>query len=446
MFSGILRYQQISRQLFMNKRRGAGIWRASRLGLGSLQMAREVIVRALSEQKLLWMMLFGIVAGGLSGFIWGESMQAVAWLGELFLTTLKMLIVPLVAASIITGVAGLGDVRKLGRMGGISIAYYACTTLIAVSIGLLMANLWQPGAGVDLAANTAAAAPVVAEVSVSDLILSLVHPNIVDAAANMKLLPIIVFCILLAAALSTLGAKGAPVVAFFEGLNEAMMRIVEWVMWFAPLGVFALIASKLGSAGGGEAFVAQLAGLAKYALAVISGLVTHAVVLSILLIVLARRSVLAYLGHMGTALVTAFSTASSSATLPLTLECVKAAGVDEKARRFVLPLGATINMDGTALYEAVAVLFIAQAYGIELSFAQQMLVLVTATMAAIGAAGIPEAGLVTMVIVLEAVGLPLDGIGLLLAIDWFLDRCRTTVNVYGDSVGAAVVGRLTQRG
>jgi len=402
-------------------------------------------MREMTENKLLFSMIVAILAGGVAGFVWGEAMASVAWMGELFLTTLKMLIVPLVAASIITGVAGLGDVRKLGRMGGYAVAYYACTTLIAVSIGLLMANLWQPGVGVDLASGAAAPEPAVGDVSVTDLILSLVHPNIIDAAANMKLLPIIVFCILLAAALSTLGEKGRPVIAFFEGLNEAMMCIVEWIMVFAPLGVFALIASKLGSAGGGEAFVAQLAGLARYALAVISGLLAHAAVLCAILMLIARRSIAEYLKHMGTALVTAFSTASSSATLPLTLEGVKLAGVDEKARRFVLPLGATINMDGTALYEAVAVLFIAQAYGIDLNFGQQMLVLLTATMAAIGAAGIPEAGLVTMVIVLEAVGLPLDGIGLILAIDWFLDRCRTTINVFGDSVGAAVVGRLTQR-
>jgi len=395
-----------------------------------------------SENRLLLAMLVAIVAGGIAGFVWGETMVAAAWLGQLFLTALKMLIVPLVAASIITGVAGLGDVRKLGRMGGLSISYYACTTLIAVSIGLLMANLWQPGVGVDLAAGATATKPEISDVSVTDLILSLVHPNIIDAAAHMKLLPIIVFCILLAAALSTLGDKGKPVVAFFEGLNEAMMRIVEWIMIFAPIGIFALIASKLGAAGGGEAFVAQLAGLAKYAMAVISGLLLHAAVLCLILLLLARRSVFDYLRHLASALMTAFSTASSSATLPLTLEGVKAAGVDARARRFVLPLGATINMDGTALYEAVAVLFIAQAYGIDLGFGQQMLVLLTATMAAIGAAGIPEAGLVTMVIVLEAVGLPLDGIGLILAIDWFLDRCRTTINVFGDSVGAAVVANM----
>lgn len=399
-------------------------------------------MRLNGERLLAWAMGFAIIVGGVSGYWWGEAMQSVAWLGQLFLTALKMLIVPLVAASVISGVAGLGDVRSLGRMGGLSVAYYATTTLIAVAIGLVMANVWQPGVGVPLGSDLHAPTLKVGDVGVTDLILSLVHPNIIAAAADMKLLPIIVFCIVFAAALSTLGERGRPVVAFFEGLNEAMMRIVHWIMVFAPVGVFALIASRLGAAGGGEAFMAQIGGLAKYALAVISGLLVHAMVLCALLTVLARRGVAEYIGHVGTALMTAFSTASSSATLPVTMDGVKAAGVDEKARRFVLPLGATINMDGTALYEAVAALFIAQAYGVDLSLGQQMLVLVTAAMAAIGAAGIPEAGLVTMVIVLEAVGLPLEGIGLLLAIDWFLDRCRTTVNVFGDSVGAAVMGRF----
>ncbi len=398
------------------------------------------------ERRLLVLMLLGIVSGGVAGYVWGEAMLAVAWLGELFLTTLKMLIVPLVMASIITGVTGLGNVRRLGRMGGLSIAYYACTTFIAVAIGLIMANWWQPGVGVSLALRSDAALPKAGDIGVTDLVLSLFHPNIIAAAADMKLLPLIVFCMLFAAALSTLEEQAAPVIGFFEGLNSAMMVVVEWVMLFAPIGVFALIASKLGAAGGGDAFLAQLAGLAKYAAAVISGLLTHALMLCALLLLLARKSVLEYLRHMGAALLTAFSTASSSATLPLTMEGVQQAGVNDKARRFVLPLGATINMDGTALYEAVAVLFIAQAYGIELNLGQQLLVLLTATMAAIGAAGIPEAGLVTMVIVLEAVGLPLDGIGLILAIDWFLDRCRTTINVFGDSVGAAVVGkRIAER-
>jgi Na+/H+-dicarboxylate symporter len=399
----------------------------------------------MNERRMLLAMLAAIVAGGVAGYVWGAQMQAVAWIGALFLTALKMLIVPLVAASVITGVAGLGDVRGLGRMGGVTIAYYLATTLIAVAIGLAMANLWQPGVGVPLGHDLKAPASVGNHVGIPELILSLVHPNIIDAMAGTKLLPVIVFCIVFAAALTTLGARGRPVIAFFDGLNEAMMTIVHWLMWFAPVGVFALIASRLGAAGGGAAFAAELAGLGKYVLAVISGLALHGVVLCLLLALLARQRVPRYLRHIGTALMTAFSTSSSSATLPLTMDGVEAAGVEAEARRFVLPLGATVNMDGTALYEAVAALFIAQAFQVDLSFGQQMLVLVTASLAAIGAAGIPEAGLVTMVIVLHAVGLPLEGIGLLLAVDWFLDRCRTTINVFGDAVGAAVVDRFVGR-
>lgn len=402
-------------------------------------------MKSIVERNLLKLMLLAIIAGGFCGYVLGTAMQSVAWLGELFLVSLKMIIVPLVAASVISGVAGLGDVRRLGRLGGLTVAYYLTTTLIAVSIGLLMANIWQPGVGVPLGRETSTAHPQIQQTGITDLILSLVHPNIIAAAAEMKLLPIILFCIVLTAALSTLGEKGRVVMVFFEGLNEGLMKLVEWIMLFAPLGVFALISSRLGMAGGGEAFAAQLAGLGRYALAVVSGLLVHGAVLCLLLMFLGRHSVRAFLGHLGTALMTAFSTASSSATLPLTLEGVKLAGVDARARRFVLPLGATVNMDGTALYEAVAVLFIAQAYAVHLGFMQQILVLLTATMAAIGAAGIPEAGLVTMVIVLETVGLPLEGIGLILAIDWFLDRCRTSINVFGDAVGAAVIGRNLMR-
>jgi len=226
----------------------------------------------LNGDWLAWAMGLAIIAGGVSGYVWGDAMQSVAWLGRLFLTALTMLIVPLVAASVISGVAGLGDVRSLGRMGGLSVAYYAATTLIAVAIGLVMANIWQPGVGVPLVADLHAPIPKAGDVGVTDLILSLVHPNIIAAAAGMKLLPIIVFCIVFAAALSTLGERGRPVVAFFESLNEAIMTMVHWIMVFAPVGIFALIASRLGAAGGGEAFMAQLAGLAKYALAVISGL------------------------------------------------------------------------------------------------------------------------------------------------------------------------------
>jgi Na+/H+-dicarboxylate symporter len=212
-------------------------------------------------------------------------------------------------------------------------------------------------------------------------------------------------------------------------------------MYLAPIGIFALVAARLGKAGGGDAFVAQLSAVAWHVVTVLSGLTLHFIVLAVILVLVARRGT-AFLTNLLRALLTAFGTASSSATLPMTMECLRENKVDERAIRFVVPLGATVNMNGTALYEAEAALFIAQAYGIHLALGQQVIVFVTATLAAIGAAGIPEAGLVTMVVVLSAVGLPLEGVSLLLAVDWFLDRFRTTLNVFGDAVGAAVVHRF----
>lgn len=387
---------------------------------------------------LLIAIVIGVIAAGISGWIWGAEMTAVGWIGDLFLDALKMLIVPLIVAAVITGVASLGDVRKLGRLGGLTVAYYLATTLTAVTIGLIAVNLIQPGVGLEAAASAGEVPPPAA--GFADILGSLISPNVFRAAADGELLPLIAFSILFAAALTCIGETGRPVIAFFEGVNEVMMKLVGWLMLLAPLGIFALVAARLGKAGGGEAFVAELAAVAAYVGTVLGGLTVHFALLCLVLVVLARRR-LSYLGGMMRAIVTAFGTASSSATLPLTMECAREQGVSERASRFVLPLGSTVNMDGTALYEAVAVMFIAQAHGIELGLAEQIVVLLTATLAAIGAAGIPEAGLVTMVIVLEAVGLPLEGIGLLLAVDWFLDRFRTAVNVWGDSVGAAVIDR-----
>jgi Na+/H+-dicarboxylate symporter len=392
-------------------------------------------------RAILVLVASGVAAAAFCGWYWGEAMLRVAWLGTLFLNALKMMIVPLIVAAVVSGVAGLGDVRKLGRLGGITVAYYLATTCVAVLIGLVMVNLIQPGAGLEFEAAALPERTAGREVGVTDLLLALVSPNLVAAAAETRLLPLILFSILLAAALSTLGRTGEHVIQFFNGIHEAMMKLVTWLMYFAPLGIFALVAARLGQAGGGEAFAQSLAAVGWYIATVLGGLGIHFVFLSLVLFLLGRRG-LDYLARTLRAIFTAFGTASSSATLPITLECARENRVDPRAVRFVLPLGATVNMDGTALYEAAAAIFIAQAYGIDMSFSHQSIVFATATLAAIGAAGIPEAGLVTLVIVLSAVGLPLEGIGLLLAVDWFLDRFRTAVNVWGDSVGAAVVDRF----
>ena len=269
----------------------------------------------------------------------------------------------------------------------------------------------------------------------------MIPSNVFKAMVRTDILPLIFFSLLIGAALSTLGEFGKPVIAVISGLNEAVMKLVGWIMYVAPIGIFGLIAGRIGEAKGFAGFLPELAAVGKYSATVLLGLGVHGiVVLPFLLLFLGRRNPLNYFKGMATALLNAFSTASSSASLPLTMEGVENQnGVSRRTSSFVLPLGATINMDGTALYEAVAVMFIAQVYAISMDPAQQVVVVLTATLAAIGAAGIPEAGLVTMVIVLRAVDLPVEGITLILSIDWLLDRFRTTVNVWGDSIGAGII-------
>ena len=392
---------------------------------------------------LLWALLGAAIAGIFCGWFFGHSMTAIEWVGELFLDALKMTIIPLIVAAVISGIASLGSSSGgLQRLGGFTVLYYFCTTAIAVLVGLIIVNIIQPGVGItEVSQVVPDRVSGKEETGFVEIIRSLIGDNIVAAAAETKLLEVIVFSILFAVALTTVGERGKPLLAFFDGLNDVMIKIVVWIMYFAPIGIFALISSKLGDSGGGEHFWREIAGVGKYMLTVIIGLTVHFMILLTILVVVSRRG-RQFITTMSKALITAFGTASSSATLPLTMECALEANVDKRAVKFVLPLGATVNMDGTALYEAVAVMFIAQAYGIHMAPMDQVVIFITATLAAIGAAGIPEAGLVTMVIVLTAVGLPMEGIGLLLAVDWFLDRLRTTVNVWGDSVGTTVVEKF----
>ena len=274
----------------------------------------------------------------------------------------------------------------------------------------------------------------------------LIPRNLFNAMVRTDILPLIFFSLLIGGAFSMLGERGQTAINFISALNDGVMRIVHWIMIFAPIGIFGLIAGRIGRAGGFTKFLPELLAVGKYSFTVIFGLAIHAVViLPIILFLIGRQNPLNYARGMGAALLNAFSTASSSATLPVTMEGTEKNGISNRTSSFVLPLGATINMDGTALYEAVAAMFIAQVYGITLGPVEQVVIFLTATIAAIGAAGIPEAGLVTMVIVLKAVGLPIEGIGLILTIDWFLDRCRTTINVWGDSVGAGVIETLESR-
>ena len=399
------------------------------------------------------------------GAVTGETAADVAAaghiLGDLFLRLLQMLVVPLIVASLISAVAGLGDLSRLGPMGARTFAFYLSTSALAIVTGIAMVQLIGPGLGVDRAlleagaeAHTLPAATAEPARSVGQVLLDqltrMIPKNPLAAAAEGAMLPLIFFSLLFGVFLNRAehDAADAPTHAarvreFFEGLFAVMMRMTLFVISLAPIGVFGFLLHTT-IAHGGEAFVA----LGGYAITVALALAVHAgLTLPFLLFALTSRSPLAHARAMTPALLTAFSTASSNGTLPLTLECVeKNAGVSPETSSFVLPLGATINMDGTALYEAVAVLFIAQVYGLDLSLAEQGVLALTALLASIGAAGIPHAGTVMMVVVLTAVGLPATAVGLILAVDRVLDMARTSVNVWSDSIAAAVVDHLRPQG
>lgn len=400
-----------------------------------------------------WTML-GTVAGALfgllSGWYVGEPMTSVKWMGDLFLNALRFVVVPLVLTAIVVGVSSLGDVRKLGRFGFLTIAYFVVTSACAAALGITLVLFLQPGSG--FSANAADASRILdkAGYGFRDFVLSFLgggpefRANVFYSLTHVEMLPVVVFSIVFGAAVTTVGPSGQVVVSFFRGLYDVIMALVRGIVAFTPFGVFALVASKIGALGGGAAVVDELAKVGAYTLTVLLGLAIHAfIILPAVLYFVGRRSPLTYVRGMAEALLTAFATASSAATLPLTTRNVIANnGVSERTATFILPVGATLNMDGTTLYEGVAVIFIAQALGVPLTFADVFVVFVLSTLAAMAAAAIPEAGLVTMVMILQALNLPLEGIGLLLSVDWFLDRCRTMVNVWGDSVGAAALDRL----
>ncbi len=369
-------------------------------------------------------------------------------MGDLFLRLLQMLVVPLIISSLVTGVTSMGDLRTLGSIGGRAIAFYLTTSFLAIVTGIVVVNLIRPGDGAELALleEGAASGALLAEeprsigIVLWEQLESLIPKNPLAAATEGDMLPVIFFSLLIGVFIGLAehreGSKDASVVRrFFSGLFDVMMQMTLFVVKFAPIGVFGF--TLYAAAGKGPAAF-QVLGW--YVLTVFIALLIHATVtLPTILKLGTGRSPIAYARKLTTALVTAFSTASSNGTLPLTMQEVEGAGVKPEVTSFVLPLGATINMDGTALYEAVAVLFIAQVYGIDLTIAQQGLIAVTALLASIGAAGIPHAGMVMMVVVLNAVGLPTSAVALILAVDRILDMLRTTVNVWSDSVAAAVV-------
>ncbi|MEE2658148.1 MAG: dicarboxylate/amino acid:cation symporter [Candidatus Latescibacterota bacterium] len=403
------------------------------------------MLRVLTSLALHWQILLALVLGSAAGLLLGDSVLAIGFFGDLFLKGLKMVIVPLISTSIITGIAGLGSAGSMGRLGGKTALYYTTTSLFAILTGLVLVKLIRPGQGLDLGLVEQPERLVESMAKFGDgpwqaltrLLLDLVPANPIAAMAEGKMLQIIFFSILLGYFITKAPERHRTTLeGFCRGLFEVVMHITHFVLTFAPLGIFALVARTVATTG-----LEVFAGLGWYALTVFLGLVVHATItLPMLLRLFGGLSPIRHAVAMSPALMTAFSTSSSSATLPLTLDSLEnRAGVSNRVTSFVAPLGATVNMDGTALYECVAAIFIAQVYGIELTFGQQFLVVITALLASVGAAGIPMAGLVMISVILTAVGLPLEGVGLIIAVDRVLDMCRTTVNVWSDSCGAGLI-------
>jgi len=405
-----------------------------------LQLYTKILIGLLSG------VIFGVLANrlGFSDFVF----DYVKPIGSAFIRLISMIVVPLVFASLLVGTASLNDIRKLGRIGAKTVVYYLCTTAIAISIGLLLANTFKPGVGLSTEAQRqliqnsseetdAQIETALERPTIKDILLDIIPINPVQAFVEGKMLQIIFFALMTGICLTLIPTQQSqPVINFFEGVNGVVIQMVHIIMKIAPYGVFALISAVIADFG-----LDILRILIKYSLVVIGGLALHiTIVYSLAIKMFSKLKVGDFFRGIRPAQLIAFSSGSSSATLPVTMECTERdLGVSRQIVSFALPLGATINMDGTALYQGVSAVFIAQVYGMGLTLAQQLTIVLTATLASIGTAGAPGVGMITLAIVLKSIGVPLEGIGIILGVERILDMCRTVVNVTGDASCAVVV-------
>ncbi|MDJ0765478.1 MAG: dicarboxylate/amino acid:cation symporter [Myxococcota bacterium] len=414
----------------------------------SLLVLLALLLNSYVAFQLYTKIFIGLVLGVVAGVFFGSDIGEMKPVGDAFIRLISLIVVPLVFVSLVVGTASVNDVRKLGRIGGKTVAYYLATTSVAIVIGLVLANSVAPGTGLSpdtrealLASYEDEAGHSIAKAeekpSVADTLLNIIPENPVRSMAEGKMLQIIFFALVLGVAFTLIpNERAAPVIAVFDGLNDAMICIVNIAMAVAPYGVFALIAAIVGQYG-----VGILETLIKYSAVVAMGLLIHATVIyPTALKIFTKISICDFFRGIRPAQLIAFSSSSSSATLPVTMKSAEEnLGVSPKVASFVLPLGATINMDGTALYQGVAAVFIAQVYGLDLGIGDQLTVLLTATLASIGAAGVPGVGMITLALVLKSIQIPLEGIALILGVDRILDMCRTAVNVTGDASAAVII-------
>lgn len=392
--------------------------------------------------KLHWQILIALVLAIVYGLYANEqAIYYVSWMGDVFLRALKMLIIPLILSSLISGIANIGSGSSLGRLGLKTILYYVSTSLLAILTGQILVNIIRPGVGIDRSFIDEVDGLVESPGTLGETLINMVPQNIFQAFNNNDMLSIIFFAVIFGFFVNKVGGKSRGVLKdFFNAMFDVMMKITMFVIRFTPLGIFGIVAKVIFEQ---EDLMGLASRMGLYMGTVILALSIHFfITLPLIVKFIGRSKPFKHMKNMSTPLLTAFSTSSSGATLPLTITAVEEnSGVSNKISSFTLPLGATINMDGTALYECIAAIFIAQAYGMELTIVQQGIIVATALLASIGAAAIPMAGLVMITVILTAVGLPLEGVGLILAVDRILDMFRTCTNVWSDSCGAVIIAR-----
>ncbi len=387
--------------------------------------------------NLITQIFIAFILAIILGIIFKESIAVIAPLGDLFLRLIKFIIAPLILSTLVVGVASSGDPKQLGRIGLKTVVYYLLTTAVAIIIGLAVAFMMSPGKGVDVSLSESAPAKEAQESqSVVDTFLNIIPENPFEALASGNILQIIFFALFIGLAITFVGEKAQPVYRFFDGFAELMYKITSIVMYVAPIGILGLVAPVIGEYG-----LSVLLPLLKVILAAVIACILHAaIVYSSAVRLYGKMSPITFFKGISPAALVAFSTASSAGTLPITLKNTQEnLGVPKKISSFVLPLGATINMDGTAIYQGIAVVFIAQFYGLDLSFIQLLTVVVTTVLASIGTAGVPGAGLIMLTMVLSSVDMPLEGIALIAGVDRILDMFRTTLNVVGDASATVVI-------
>ena len=383
--------------------------------------------------------LFGLVLNNIQdGFIKNTVLLdgVLKVLGNGFTSAIKMMVVPLVFVSLVCGTSSMGDVKRLGRIGGKTMLFYLGTTAIAIVISLILGNVLKPGVGLDMSSMASGSVTIGESKPVIDIILGIIPSNPIKSLAEGEMLQIIFFAMLLGVAMSTLGQKSEPIRVIFESANEICMKMVSLIMMAAPYGVFALVSTTFATVGTDAIFA-----LLKYIVVVLIGLLIHVtVVYGGLFKIFTRQKIKPFLLKFSRVAAITYSTALSKASVPTSLEIMEELGVSKGIRSFTIPMGATINMDGTAIMQGIAALFIAQTYNIEISMNDMMTIVLTATLASIGTAGVPGVGMIMLSMVLQSVGLPLEGIGLIMGVERIIDMFRTTVNVMGDNICTLIIG------